>query len=307
MSGSLNINFYNSAKMGQPNSIEDLLGAAINAGMDVPFIHVVPVTKHVDELKVKASWKDYRPENAVDFQVAYDEKEFTFHFIEKRLIDEFVFIAGHATVQWFQTKYSRAKTPTNSLKLSSSSTAMFTQKEYNARENCLRLIEFAKKLYMAHQPEFGFIENGLLSGYTTQKSVAELKIPHIYWANFFGPAFVEFYGRDFFDNAPGWKVEFLDDGGCLYVLSPDINRNKAGVQQLEQAVKDYFGVEAVRKKRKPKKTRSGRHPDQPEPIKAPELEIFNKKYDEGTLTEAEAARLLATGLLRLQYIDSRKN
>jgi hypothetical protein len=72
-----------------------------------------------------------------------------------------------------------------------------------------------------------------------------LQLPHIYWANFFSPAYVEQLGRDRLMNAPGWKKESLNDGGLLYVLTPSLEGT--GPKAMVEAVKKYFGIDSVRR------------------------------------------------------------
>jgi hypothetical protein len=51
------------------------------------------------------------------------------------------------------------------------------------------------------------------------KGIAEGRLRSLYWANFFGPAYVERCGRDFLMAVPGGKTEQLDDGGILYLTT----------------------------------------------------------------------------------------
>ena len=51
------------------------------------------------------------------------------------------------------------------------------------------------------------------------RSIKNSDLKYIFWANFYGPAYVEKYGRKFLLGAPGWKKEELDDGGILYVVT----------------------------------------------------------------------------------------
>jgi hypothetical protein len=134
---------------------------------------------------------------------------------------------------------------------------MFSQEKYGAVRNCDRLLKIARLLYQNCRPKFGWIERDLLKGYTTKKHIESVEIPHVYWANIYGPEYLEKYSHAYFESAPGWMCEFMDDGGCLYVLSPDINRNRAGTKVLEESVKEYFGVPAVRKASKPRKKNPG--------------------------------------------------
>jgi hypothetical protein len=77
-------------------------------------------------------------------------------------------------------------------------------------------LAFARLLYPHLRPKYGWIDESS-GNEPTSKDIAATKLQYIFWANFFGPEYVERYGRDFLLNAPGWKVEELDDGGILYV------------------------------------------------------------------------------------------
>jgi hypothetical protein len=207
-----------------------------------------------------AEWKVFDPKILGELDVAYKHKEFHFHFKEmitepdlKRGVEPEIGIIGWVNIIWSDSKPTKSKVPQQYLSIDAFHTPPFTQEKYGSHRNCSRLLEVSSMIYDVFRPEFGWIERGLWSGYTTSDDMEKLNIPHIYWANFFSPKYVEKYGKDFFQNAPGWKTEFLEDGGCLYALSPDLNRNKAGIRKLEKDVMDYFGIGYVRKKTKKRK------------------------------------------------------
>lgn len=142
------------------------------------------------------------------------------------------------------------------LSAASHHTVGFTSKESDPELHAGRLLYLANNLYQLVRPPYGWIErlptwNPLKAGYTTWEDVEELKLPHLYWANFFGPAYVEKVGKEFLKQAPGWKCEELDDGGLLYVLTPSLAGT--GPVAVVREVQSYFGVEHVR--RRPRKPR----------------------------------------------------
>lgn len=136
--------------------------------------------------------------------------------------------------------------------LHSDDTPLFNQEQFHRDYYARLLLQLAKDLYTILHPVFGSID--FCSNRTREKDVQALKIPHIYWANFFGPEYVEKYSKAYFLKAPGWLHEELDDGGILYVLAPVMARRVKGYKALVEEVKAYFGVESARceKKRKPK-------------------------------------------------------
>jgi hypothetical protein len=72
-------------------------------------------------------------------------------------------------------------------------------------------------LYPFLHPKFGWIDE-LGNNSPTEKSIEATELKYIFWANFFGPEYVNKYSRAFLLNAPGWRKEELDDGGILYVV-----------------------------------------------------------------------------------------
>ena len=55
------------------------------------------------------------------------------------------------------------------------------------------------------------------------KSLHTRHIQELYWVNIFDSEYVNKYGKDFFTNAPVWKVEEITNGGMLVQLSPEIS------------------------------------------------------------------------------------
>lgn len=79
-------------------------------------------------------------------------------------------------------------------------------------------LAFGKLYYPHFHPRLGFIDE-LGSSDALARMVKKTELKNVFWANFFGPAYVEKYGRKFLLGAPGWKKEELDDGGVLYVVT----------------------------------------------------------------------------------------
>ncbi len=98
-------------------------------------------------------------------------------------------------------------------------------------------LRFAELLYPHLGPEYGWLDE-VGERLHREQDVPARKLAHIFWANFFGPPYVERYGRDFLLGAPGWRVEELSDGGILYVLSPSFVNLWQVVREKE--VLDYF-------------------------------------------------------------------
>ena len=100
-----------------------------------------------------------------------------------------------------------------------------------------RILELSRLLYPLMQPWRGDIENWTpLSAEDAMKR----RLKHLTWANFFGPPYVEKYGRDFLLALPGYKTELLPDGGVFHQLSPAfVAADEAEARRLRQAVIAY--------------------------------------------------------------------
>ncbi len=122
-------------------------------------------------------------------------------------------------------------------------TPYFWRMEYNPQRYSRFFLDIGKGLYEVLRPSFGWIDfdYGLR---TTHEDIEALELPTLYWANFFGPAYVKKIGRERILSAPAWRIEELPDGGLLYVLAscPGWADDHVPVER----VKAHFGVEKVR-------------------------------------------------------------
>lgn len=108
------------------------------------------------------------------------------------------------------------------------------------------LLELALSLHPHLSPSYGWIdEDDATDRWVTEAIAAKLKV--IGWANFFGPSYVNKYGRDFLLGLPGWKVEELADGGVFHQLTPSIvASDRKAARQLQGQVIEYCGRAGVR-------------------------------------------------------------
>ncbi|MCX7682629.1 MAG: hypothetical protein N2508_11825 [Anaerolineae bacterium] len=79
-------------------------------------------------------------------------------------------------------------------------------------------------------------------------------LPGIYWANFFGPLYVNFFGREKFLTAPAYHKEELPDGGLLLLTAPSpLDYGRPEVRALEEAIMNHLGRDAFFEKAYPEK------------------------------------------------------
>jgi hypothetical protein len=81
-------------------------------------------------------------------------------------------------------------------------------------------------------------------GKTVLPITLEKGLPGIYWANYFGPDYVERLGRDKLLSAPSYKIKQLSDGGLLLLTAPSplVHANPEIYSRCQELM-DYIGRE----------------------------------------------------------------
>ncbi len=75
----------------------------------------------------------------------------------------------------------------------------------------------------------------------------------LYWANFFGPEYVEMWSRDFLLGAPCYGVEDLDDGGMLlYLADSPLRAKEESYSVAKERLFAYLGLDAFDGRRYPR-------------------------------------------------------
>jgi hypothetical protein len=102
-----------------------------------------------------------------------------------------------------------------------------------------RILELGRLLYPLTQSWLGLID---VSNPILPRDILKRRLKHLGWVNFFGPPYVEKYGRDFLLGLPGYRTELLPDGGVFHQLSPTFvaaDEAEARHLQLQQEVIAY--------------------------------------------------------------------
>jgi hypothetical protein len=107
------------------------------------------------------------------------------------------------------------------------------------------LIQVVSKLVDALFPAFVFTFAYVdLEGDPPPKlseDVEAIRIKWLFWANYFGKAYVDKFGKDFLLHAPGWRSEEMPNGTVKYLtrLSPRVKLEP----KAKRAITAYFGRE----------------------------------------------------------------
>ena len=98
----------------------------------------------------------------------------------------------------------------------------------------LGLVRTAGILYSLFRPQFGYI-NQRASGQPPLEVYLGDQIPRLFWVNIFGRT--ASLGRDFLQNAPGWRLVEFPDGGVMHIASESY---MAWWHTDFTALRDYF-------------------------------------------------------------------
>ena len=247
------LRFYQAKDLGKPGTLEAILDVLQELGLPPKEVRVGGYVG--DHFAPTAMWvREPLEQVRRHLYIAYKHGHL-FIGVAQDQSDEYNWLVFNLELEW---EHDRAGRPVKTrVYLSTLDAWMFNEAKYPREYYAQLMLRLGKALYAILHPVFGSID--FCSNRTREKDVQALKIPHIYWANFFGPEYVEKYGKEYFLNAPGWLHEELDDGGILYVLAPVMARRVKGYKALVEEVKAYFGVESVRceKKRGPKERKRG--------------------------------------------------
>jgi len=127
------------------------------------------------------------------------------------------------------------------------------QKQSAIRDSESWLIKLARRLYLWGAMDYGYMWHEVVASERIGLTL-ERGLPGIYWANFFGPLYVNFFGREKFLTAPAHHKEELPDGGFLLLTAPSPSEyDRPEVQAMAEAIMDHLGRDAFFEKAHPEK------------------------------------------------------
>jgi hypothetical protein len=70
-------------------------------------------------------------------------------------------------------------------------------------------------------------------------------IPGVYWGNYYGPFYVDWFGHEKFDDLPCLKRSWLDNGGMFFTTAESpFDWNTPNAVRVQQTVKEHLGTDA---------------------------------------------------------------
>ena len=144
---------------------------------------------------------------------------------------------------------------------------------FREMENVDRMRAFATALYRVAEASSGHIcydeleqRMDVVEGYVGTTYVSrpvrmgpKRHLPGLFWANLFGPEYVDMWGRRFLATAPCHRVEELPDGGViLYLSESPLDAAKRRYRQAKDRLFRYLGPEAFDGRMEPRFRTKGR-------------------------------------------------
>jgi hypothetical protein len=213
--------FFNASILGKPDSLETIIHGIQKIGYSVRNFHVGTYPMYL------ASWDEVSETNQDKLEIAYSENYLS--FIAYNLLEEF-----ELNIQLFWNIEMDGIKGLSYISAVTFQTALFHTGYNKAVHYSNVFLEFGKQLFSIVQPEFGWIEKVDPSGYTSFNDIAQLSTPHIYWATFFGRAYIEKYGKMRLLSSPAMHSEYVDSGGIIIVLSQHLEEGS------DFSVQSYF-------------------------------------------------------------------
>jgi hypothetical protein len=119
----------------------------------------------------------------------------------------------------------------------------FTNKSFVQSRNIIE--NLLKELIVSFNSFYGYISDFKIEESQHVTGTIETRMPGIFWCNFFGKVYVDFFGKDKMLSAPWYKTEELDQNGIITYLTeePD-NRELIESPELENKFKILLGKDS---------------------------------------------------------------
>ena len=138
--------------------------------------------------------------------------------------------------------------------ISSSQSVHFTQESgFDNEREVNELLEahraFFSRAIQVFRPGYAWIDE---TGENTPgaRSIKKLELKYLFWANFFGPDYVQKYGRSFFLSVPDCRIEDFGELGILIVMNDSFTswRRNSTPLQLAYLMKTIPSIQKFKSK-----------------------------------------------------------
>jgi hypothetical protein len=91
---------------------------------------------------------------------------------------------------------------------------------------------------------YGYISHEVPENRQHVTGTLETRMPGVFWCNYFGSIYVNFFGKDKLLNGPWFKTEQLNSGAIVTYLANEPNKDILQSDELEMKAKHYLGIDS---------------------------------------------------------------
>jgi len=115
--------------------------------------------------------------------------------------------------------------------------------KFNKDEIAQKCVDYGKEWFPIFKPQYGWVD---LGSQISPNKVKKVVIERLPWVSFFGPNYVEKYGKDFLLGIPAYKTGEIDGGGVFVQLSRNFT-DKSSYPPFEKLA-EYMAQKGIKLK-----------------------------------------------------------
>lgn len=162
-------------------------------------------------------------------------------------------------------------------------TAYIRDKYFDAPGKVEEFLRFAIDLSSIISADYGFISHAKQECRQSPVLTPAERLPGIYWANFFGRPYIEFFGREKLLATPCYEVREISDDLILLLTADNPYRSEmVESDEVVNHIKEYLGKKAFA---------GPRFPD--EPCEVPQFDFSDLRFETEPQPEESAVEKLA--------------
>ncbi|MEK5389035.1 hypothetical protein NSQ59_01445 [Margalitia sp. FSL K6-0131] len=89
---------------------------------------------------------------------------------------------------------------------------------------------------------YGYITHSIPEERQHVTGTIESRIPGIFWCNYFGKKYIDFFGKERITSFSWFKIETLENGGIISYLAKEPNKELIKSDDLEMQAKIHLGI-----------------------------------------------------------------
>lgn len=110
------------------------------------------------------------------------------------------------------------------------------------KDNKEKILKIFKEVFILFEGIYGYITEDEPEMRQHVKGTIETRLPGVFWCNFYGKVYVDFFGKERLESFPWTEVEELENETIVTFLTTDPKLLKKS-DELEVKAKEYLGTE----------------------------------------------------------------